>query len=62
MEQLREKEIWYVLGDTPRCFFETKMLAEEWAKELFPYEDEHTRYSRIFNKRLYCYENKKEPT
>jgi len=52
------KEVWYVQGDDndlhgSPLLFETKMDAERWARHLFPKEDEHKRYARIFYRRVH---------
>jgi hypothetical protein len=48
------KEIWYVIGEDENknysllpTFFETKILAEAYARALFPEESEDKRYARI---------------
>lgn len=52
------KEVWYVQGDDNDVhdgplLFETKMDAERWARYLFPKEDEHKRYARIYYRRVH---------
>lgn len=55
------RAVWYVVGDEDNFRFDTKMDAERHARILFPIEDVHKRYARIFYQTVYTYEpNRKE--
>jgi len=59
-------EIWYVNeGEgfhlVPHVF-ETKMEAEQYARELFPDETEDERYARIYYKEVVSYEEYEDPS
>ena len=50
------KEVWYVQGEEPNgwpTLFEDKILAEKYARDLFPNEDEDKRYARIYYREVY---------
>jgi hypothetical protein len=49
--------VWYVLGadpgaTVPELFF-NKMLAEMYAKEMFPHEKPDQRYARVYFRRVF---------
>lgn len=46
-------EIWYVVGDTLRHLFSTKMAAEKYARVLFPDEDPDKRYARVMCRQVF---------
>lgn len=53
-------EVWYVRGEDPPgwpTLFDTKYLAEKYARELFPGEDEDQRYARIYYREVYTQED-----
>lgn len=54
------KQVWYVRGEQPSgwpTLFDSKELAEKYARELFPNEDPDTRYGRIYYRDLYTQED-----
>jgi hypothetical protein len=50
--------VWYVSDSEPGWppLFDTKEAAEQWARILFPNEDPQKRYTRIFYRTVYQYE------
>lgn len=48
--------VWYVNGDPDQTLLKTKLDAEKWAREIFPEEDEDKRYSRVFFKEVFSYD------
>lgn len=50
-------QVWYVQGADPDArfpeFFATKEMAERYAREIFPDEDESARYARIYFRTLH---------
>ena len=54
---MKEIEVWYVSGDDtdfgrPQLWM-YKIEAEAYARELYPDEDESSRYARIFYRRVF---------
>jgi hypothetical protein len=48
------KQVWYFTGDPEERKFETKLETEEAARKVFPDEDPHKRYSRVYYREVYA--------
>jgi hypothetical protein len=48
-------QVWYVRGDEDKLLFVEKLDAERHARYIFPDEDAHRRYARIYYRTVYKY-------